>query len=97
MEKRRHPRRPVTLNVELAYPDGEKYIVNTRDISESGMFLILDKLHMPTIGEVVGVQLTGKSVGKERLPSADAVVVRHTPDGIGLAFIEMDFFDDDEQ
>ncbi len=97
MEKRRHPRRPVTLNVELAYPGGEKHIVTTRDISESGMFLILEDLNMPTIGEVVGVQLSGESVGKENLPSGDAVVVRQTPKGIGLAFIEMDFFDNDDQ
>ncbi|TNF35119.1 MAG: PilZ domain-containing protein [Gammaproteobacteria bacterium] len=95
MEKRRHPRRPVTLDVELTYPGGETVRVTTRDISESGMFLILDPSHMPTIGEVVGVHLVGDSVDQEHLPGTDAVVVRHTPDGIGLAFIEMDFFDDE--
>ncbi|VAW69998.1 hypothetical protein MNBD_GAMMA09-1724 [hydrothermal vent metagenome] len=94
-EKRKHPRREAHLEVELGFPSGEKQIVRTRDISECGVFLVLDKLRRPVLGEVVTVVLNNseQSAG-EIFPSSDAVVVRQEEGGIGLAFIELDFVDD---
>lgn len=94
MEHRKSPRRQVILNVELTYPDGATQVVSTRDLSDGGMFLILDKLHRPILGELVGVQLVGESAEKETLPGSEAVVVHQESEGIGLAFIQMDFEDD---
>ncbi len=89
-EKRKHPRRPVELEVELSYPSGDVKTVKTRDVSEGGLFLILDKLEKPVLGELVGVKLVGDSADEEVFPSEEAVVVRYAADGIGLAFIEIE-------
>jgi len=94
-DKRKHPRREAHLEVELCFPSGEKQIVRTRDISEGGVFVVLDKLRRPVIGEVVTVVLNNHEHNEgEVFPSSDAVVVRQEEGGIGLAFIEFDFVDD---
>jgi len=91
-EHRKNPRQNVQLDVELSFPMGGKQIVSTRDFSEHGVFLTIDKNRCPEIGEVVAVTIikdehnTGVS-----FPSNDAVVVHHSKNGIGLAFIELDF------
>jgi len=96
MDKRKSPRKDITLSINITYPSGESQIVNTRDISDGGMFLILDKLDQPIIGELVAVELTDDPKNTEALPSSEAVVVRQEADGIGLSFIEMDFAMEDD-
>lgn len=91
MDKRKYPRRPVELDIELSYPSGEIITVKTRDISEGGLFLVLDDRDKPMLGEVIGLTLVGESAGRETLPSAEAVVVHRAGDGIGVAFIVMEF------
>ena len=94
-EQRKYPRRKVHLEVELGFPTGEKQLVRTRDVSEGGVFVVVDKLYRPVIGEVVTVKLNDneKDAG-EVFPSQEAVVVRQEEGGVGLAFIELDFSDD---
>ncbi len=93
-ENREHPRKEVHLEVELGFPTGEKQTVRTRNISQGGMYLVLDKLRRPVLGEVVTVKLIENEQNKgEKFPSNDAVVVRQEEGGIGLAFIELDFGD----
>lgn len=91
MDKRKSPRKDITLSVKIIYPSGESQVVDTRDISDGGMFLILDKLERPIIGELVTVELTDDPKNTEALPGSEAVVVRQESDGIGLSFIEMEF------
>lgn len=94
-EQRKHPRHKVHLEVELGFPSGNVEVVRTLDISEGGVFLVLDKLRRPVLGEVVTVKVINASaVSKDTFPSNDAVVVRQEEGGIGLAFIELDFGDD---
>lgn len=95
-EQRKHPRRELHVEVELGFPSGEKQIVRTRDVSECGVFIVLDRLRRPVIGEVVTVKTCDDSGEKleSLFPSSDAVVVRQEEGGIGLAFIELDFADD---
>ena len=50
MELRKHPRKNIDLEVELSYPE-EVVIVHTRDISDGGMFLILDGVKSPPVME----------------------------------------------
>lgn len=88
--KRKSERRAISLSIELLYPSGDTQILHTRDMSDGGLFLIVEKLKQPTIGECVKVSLSGNDKSKVVLPSNDAVVVRQSPDGIGLAFIEME-------
>lgn len=83
------------MALELATPAGDVHKVNTRNISEGGLFVDLVKAQQPTIGEVVALSpLDEKDPLSQELPSRDAVVVRQTDSGIGLAFIELDFNDD---
>ncbi len=93
-EKRKFIRREARFEVELGLPSGGVQLAGTRDVSDGGVFILLDQLLRPVIGEVVTVKLTAnpKNLG-ESFPSGDAVVVRQEDDGVGLAFIELDFND----
>lgn len=93
-EKRKFIRREACFEVELGLPSGDVQLVGTRDISDGGVFILLDQLQRPVIGEVVTVKLTEKTQNAgASFPSGDAVVVRQEDEGVGLAFIELDFND----
>ena len=96
MDKRRAPRKSVTINVKITFPSGESQHSVTRDISESGIFLILDESGGPLIGELLTLELLDDAQNTEVLPGSEAVVVRQEPDGIGLSFIDMNFSMDDD-
>ena len=93
-EKREFIRREACFEVELGLPSGAALLAGTRDISDGGVFILLDQSQRPVLGEVVTVKLTenSRNVG-ESFPSEDAVVVRQEGEGVGLAFIELDFND----
>ncbi len=94
-DQRKFPRRDLHIEVELGFPSGDKQIVRTRDVSDGGVFIVLDKLRRPMIGEVVTVKINSAAEHPENIfPSSDAVVVRQEEGGIGLAFIELDFGED---
>lgn len=83
------------IALELATPAGDVHKVMTRDLSEGGLFVDLARANQPMIGEVVALMPLDESDPlSQQLPSRDAVVVRQTDSGIGLAFIELDFNDD---
>lgn len=82
------------MELELATPAGVVRAM-TRDMSEGGLFVDLGRVDQPMIGEVVALTpLDENNPQSQQLPSHDAVVVRQTDSGIGLAFIELDFNDD---
>lgn len=93
-DKRKYPRRPVDLELEIRFPSGQTRTVHTRDISEGGLFLLLSRTEQPMLGEMIGVQLIGESATQEVLPSGEAIVVHCADDGIGVAFIEMELDDE---
>jgi len=43
-DKRKSERRAISLEIELVYPSGESRIAHTRDMSDGGLFLIIDKV-----------------------------------------------------
>ncbi len=88
MEQRQSPRRPVRLEIQITYPTGESHHVFSRDISDGGIFLMLDKASQPLIGELIYLEIVGDP-GDETLPGTEAIVVHQTPEGMGLAFIEI--------
>ena len=87
-EKRRHLRIGLVVEIELTLPGQKKVIVRTRNISDGGLFLVLDDIEMPPIGTEVQVRLKNQLGDGEEPPINRATVVRHEPDGIGLAFLE---------
>jgi hypothetical protein len=87
-EQRRHLRIGLVVDIELTLPDQNTLVVRTRNISDGGLFLILDEIELPPVGTEVMVRLKDQLGDGETPPLNRATVVRHEPDGIGLAFIE---------
>ena len=87
-EQRKHLRIGLVVDIELTYPNNEVKHVRTKNISDGGLFLVLDKIEMPPIGTEVQVRLKNQLGDGEEPPVNRALVVRHDPDGVGLSFIE---------
>jgi hypothetical protein len=60
----------------------------TRNISDTGIFLVASGDGTPPIGTVVRVRLQGNLGGGDEPPTLLMKVVREEPAGIGLTFVE---------
>lgn len=87
-ENRKHLRIGLVVEIELTLPDKAPVDVRTRNISDGGLYIILDKLDLPAIGTEVQVRLKNQMGDGEEPPINRALVVRHETDGIGLQFLE---------
>lgn len=83
-DKRKYPRTPMKCQVKVIHPDIGEKIINTRDISDGGIFLITDVVDMPPIGSIVQGQVQG--LGGEG-PILKLEIVRTESTGLGLKFI----------
>ncbi len=84
-EENRHSlRTPMKCQVKVTHPTIGEVTVNTRDISDSGIFLLTEDIAMPPIGTIVQGQVQG--MGAEG-PILKLKIVRMEPAGIGLKFI----------
>lgn len=82
--KRQHERYPLSVDVKVTHPDIGEKIVKTRNISDSGLFIIVEPTEMPAIGEVVVGQVQGEI---EDAPVVKMKIVRMEDDGLGLKFL----------
>ncbi len=85
---RQFPRKEVEREVELRYLDDAPRSSITRDVSDGGLFIKLHDIEHYLMGEIINLNY------KNPLDSLvdtqkDAIIVRKTEDGIGVAFIEM--------
>ena len=86
MENRReHIRHPVTVDIKISHPDIGEVLVKTKNISDGGVFIIVDKTEMPPIGSIVQGQVQGEV---DDLPVVTMKIVRTEKEGMGLQFIE---------
>ncbi len=84
MENRRqHPRLPMTVDVKISHPDIGEKSVKTKNISDSGLFILVEPTKMLPIGTVVDGQIQGML---EDAPIVKMTIVRVEADGIGLQF-----------
>jgi PilZ domain len=83
-EQRKHPRIAVALKVKISYEAMESVLLVTRDISDSGVFVVTDDVALPPIGTVVEGQVQG---GMEDPPLVKMEVMRVEPNGVGLRFL----------
>lgn len=81
--KRRHIRTPLTCRIKVTY-DNQEMLVKTRDISDGGVFIVLDPEQVPPVGAIVTGQVQGMM---EDAPILDMEVVRVEPAGVGLKFV----------
>ena len=87
-DQRRFPRKEIKVSVELTFLDQPYTIVNTRDISEGGMFIEVKSAEEFPIGELVNVHYLDPLNDNEDT-FKDAAIVRVVEDGIAISFIEM--------
>ena len=88
IEQRRHLRIGIVVDIELTLPDNQVITVTTKNISDGGLYLVIDKDGMPPIGTEVQVRVKNQLGDGEEAPINRALVVRHEADGIGLKFID---------
>jgi len=87
--KRTGERHLIRLQAEITQPKLGKVIVFTRNISDSGAFVILPKDQCPPVGSSLNIRIYRKTEdGNEETFSAR--VVRVTDSGMGLQFFDFD-------
>lgn len=74
------------VEVELHRAGQEVEVVLTEDLSEGGVFVRMDGLEFPPVGSRVHLRLVGTLGEGETPPMVEAVIVRHLPNGVALAF-----------
>ena len=89
--QRQYARQDIKIEVELSYLDDTARTVITRDVSEGGLFMQLkDADHYP-MGEMVTLNFKDP-LDDFSHTSKDGIIVRHTDDGIAVAYVEIDGF-----
>lgn len=83
-EQRRDRRTLFACRIKISHPQLGERIVSTRDISDGGVFILLDKNEVPPIGSIVQGQVQGLT---DDAPILDMEVVRIEDEGIGLRFL----------
>ena len=87
--QRQFPRQDLHIEVEFNFLEEAPRKVITRDISHGGLFMLLNDSAHYTMGEMVS--LNYKDPLDDHVEThKDAIIVRHTDDGIAVAFIEID-------
>ena len=82
--KRDHKRSPLKVQLRIDHPLHGQLMVTTRDISESGVFVVIDDAQrLLQIGEVVSGQVQGLPM---EAPIVRMEVVRFEPSGVALIF-----------
>ncbi len=86
-EKRRHIRTPLQCRIKIVHDSVGELVVKTRDISDGGVFVVLEPDQVPPIG----THLTGQVQGlMDDAPILEMEVVRVEPSGVGLRFVNPD-------
>jgi len=83
-DKRDNLRTPMKCQVKVTHPNIGEVMVNTRDISDGGLFLLTESIPMPPVGTIVQGQVQGMGIEG---PILKLKIVRLEPAGIGLKFI----------
>ncbi|MCW8853159.1 MAG: PilZ domain-containing protein [Gammaproteobacteria bacterium] len=86
--QRQHLRIGLVVDIELTLPSDEVMLVQTKNISDGGLYLVIDTRGVPPIGTEVQVRIKNQLGDGEEAPINRAVVVRHEADGVGLKFLD---------
>lgn len=89
--KRKHTRHPVAVNIKISHPDIGEKIVKTKDISDGGLFILVEPADMPAPGSIVQGQVQGMM---EAPPVLMMEVVRIAKGGLGLRYVLDELSDD---
>lgn len=86
---KRAERLPAAFKVELKWQDAIAHLT-TRNISDTGIFLVAENSELPPVGSTVNVRLQGSLGCGEEPPILTMRVVRAEDGGIGLMFVDDD-------
>lgn len=75
----------MAVKVKIFHPERGEILVKTRNISDSGLFLLLDAEDIPPLGTILTGQVQGML---EDPPLVKMKVVRLEAGGMGLLFME---------
>ena len=89
--QRQHPRQEIQIEVELSFLEDDTRTVITRNVSQGGLFMKLDNSTHYTMGDMVSLNFKNPLQDLEDTYK-DAIIVRHSDEGIAVAFIEMGDF-----
>ena len=84
-DKRRHVRTAFACRIKIAHDSIGELLVKTRDISDGGVFVVLEPEHIPPVGTHLQGQVQGLM---EDAPVLMMEVVRVEPSGVGLRFVQ---------
>ena len=88
-DKRNHARFALALDVSVTF-EQDSFILQTRDISDGGVFLAVEgeAITLPPLGSRVSLQVQTPLQDDEPPPVVEGEVVRRTDEGIGIRFLE---------
>ncbi|MCK5395567.1 MAG: PilZ domain-containing protein [Gammaproteobacteria bacterium] len=89
--KRQFPRQEIQIQVELSFLEDSPRTVITRDLSQGGLSMRLSNIEDYPMGEMVNLRFKNPLENFEETEK-DAIIVRHTDNGIAVAFVEIDEF-----
>lgn len=85
-DNRRDKRVKFRADVRVSHPEVGDVDVHTSDISDTGAFILSEGNPMPSVGEIVQIQIQG--MGGEDAPVVAMRINRIDKDGIGLEFVD---------
>ncbi|MDQ2076495.1 PilZ domain-containing protein [Marinimicrobium sp. ABcell2] len=83
-DKREYTRTPFVCRIRISHESIGELEVKTRDVSDGGVFVVLEPEQVPPIGSVVTGQVQGLV---DEAPVVNMEVVRVEPGGVGLKFL----------
>lgn len=83
-EQRRSIRTPLSCSIKINHASIGELLVKTRDISDGGVFVIIEPENIPKVGTIVTGQVQGLM---EDAPVLAMEVVRIEHEGVGLRFL----------
>ena len=89
-DRRKHPRKLISLKAEIIGPALGKVTVSTQDLSAGGAFVLMPREKCPPVGAAVTIRIHGALPGETQSTFA-ARVTRITDQGMGLEFYDFDF------
>lgn len=90
---RKYERKQIRISVEIACLDEPYVNVDTRDISQGGMFLEVSEAAKFQVGEMVNVHYLDP-INNDADTTRDAIIVHKNNEGFGICFIEFTEFQD---
>lgn len=86
VNNRQYSRHPIGVYIKICHEGIDDLVLETKDISDGGIFVVVNPDEMPPLGSIVKGQVQGMA---EDPPIVDMEIVRTTNNGIGLKYINL--------